>query len=118
MRGTHLIGELYGCDGASPYLRDAGALKALCVGRIEESGLTMLGTCFHQFPQGGVTGTVVLAESHLAIHTWPESGYVTLDVFVCNYTMDNTGKAHWLYNELEKALAPKEKNQTILERGH
>lgn len=115
MRGTYLIGELYGCDGASPYLCDADALRALCVGKVEESGLTMLGTCFRQFQPGGVTG--VLVESHLAIHTWPESGYATLDVFVCNYTADNTGKAHWLYHELEKVLEPKEQNLTILERG-
>jgi spermidine synthase len=42
----------------------------------------------------GVTGTVLLAESHLAIHTWPETGSVTIDVYVCNFSADNSGKAH------------------------
>lgn len=117
MHGIHLISEFYGCDGHSPYLCDAGVLKELCVSMVEEAGLTVLDSRFHQFQPSGSTGVVVLAESHLAIHTWPENGYVTLDVFVCNYAMDNTDKAHWLYRELEKALMPREKNLTILKRG-
>lgn len=117
MRGIHLIGELYGCDGNSPLLRDAAALQALCLDHVSESGLTLLGAGFHQFQPSGVTGTVMLAESHLAIHTWPESGYVTLDVFVCNYTRDNSDKAHRLFDALGESLAPREKNLTVLERG-
>ena len=55
--------------------------------------MTIVGDSFHQFEPQGVTGTVLLAESHLAIHTWPEHGFVTIDVYVCNYTTDNTAKA-------------------------
>ena len=55
---------------------------------------------------GGATGAVVLAESHLAIHTWPESGGATLDVYVCNFTADNTSKAESVYKALVKALKP------------
>lgn len=117
MRGIHLIGELYGCDGKSPYLCEAATLQTLCLEHVDESGLTLLGAGFHQFHPSGVTGTVMLAESHLAIHTWPESGYVTLDVFVCNYTRDNSDKAHRLFEALGNVLAPQERNLTVLERG-
>jgi hypothetical protein len=54
------------------------------------SGLTPVGELFHRFePGGGVTGVVLLAESHLAVHTWPELGAVTMDVYVCNFSGDN-----------------------------
>jgi S-adenosylmethionine/arginine decarboxylase-like enzyme len=48
----------------------------------------------------------VLAESHLAIHTWPERDGATLDVYVCNFTADNTSKAEAVYDRLIKALKP------------
>ena len=54
---------------------------------------------------GGITGTILLAESHLAIHTWPERAGVTLDVYVCNFTADNTGKAEQLFEALEEQNA-------------
>ncbi len=75
-------------------------------------GLTVLGDHFYQFDgldgaqDGGATGAVVLAESHLAIHTWPERDAATLDVYVCNFTSDNTGKAEAVYETLVKALKP------------
>ena len=53
-------------------------------------GLTEVGKFFHQFDgEGGVTGMIVLAESHMSLHTWPEKKYVTLDVYVCSFTQDN-----------------------------
>ena len=55
---------------------------------------------------GGATGAVVLAESHLAIHTWPERAEATLDIYVCNVTADNSRKAERLYAELLAALKP------------
>jgi S-adenosylmethionine/arginine decarboxylase-like enzyme len=51
---------------------------------------------------------VVLAESHLAIHTWPERAGATLDVYVCNFTADNTAKAEAVYKALIGALKPGE----------
>jgi S-adenosylmethionine/arginine decarboxylase-like enzyme len=65
----------------------------------------------------GVTGTVVLAESHLAIHTWPEIGAVTLDVYVCNFSGDNSNRAHALFDEVIARFArPVEKKEVA--RGH
>ena len=57
-----------------------------------DAGLTVVGDAFYQFEPQGVTGTVLLAESHLAIHTWPERSFVTVDVYVCNLATDNSDK--------------------------
>ena len=66
---------------------------------------------------GGVTGTVLLAESHLAIHTWPETGSVTIDVYVCNFSADNSGKARRLMEGVIDAFAPKKVLRQQLMRG-
>ena len=117
MRGKHLIGDFYDCAGSS-LLHEAPALRDLVENAVRASGLTLLGGYFHQFAPVGVTGTVVLAESHVAIHTWPESGYVTLDVFVCNYTADNTDKALRVFREIRAALAPGRTEEQFVDRGH
>ena len=116
MYGIHLLGEWYGCP-ANEKLTQADALRALCRRVVEDAGLTIVGDRFHQFEPQGVTGTVLLAESHLAIHTWPESGFVTLDVYVCNYTTDNTDKAKRVFDALERALRPARKRVQAIRRG-
>lgn len=117
MQGIHLIADFYQCRADAPWLTQAANLEALCLSRVGAVGLTPLSAHFHQFEPSGATGVVILAESHLAIHTWPESRHVTLDVFVCNYSRDNTARAHQLYHELESAFAPHHKNLTVLERS-
>jgi spermidine synthase len=89
-------------------LIDATALRQFCHDSINRAGLTILGDLFHEFDGGGVTGTVVLAESHLAIHTWPELQSVTLDVYVCNYTQDNSAKARQVVTNLMDLYRPEE----------
>ena len=117
MEGIHLLGEWYGCP-AEPLLTHADALRDLCRRVVDESGLTIVGDRFFQFEPHGVTGTVLLAESHLAIHTWPEAGFVTVDVYVCNYTTDNTAKAERVFDALESALKPRRTRfQSILRGG-
>jgi S-adenosylmethionine decarboxylase proenzyme len=86
-----VVANLYRCRTEARYLTDAALLRQFCLDSITQSGLTALGDLFHSFEGGGVTGAVVLAESHLAIHTWPEMNGVTLDVYVCYYIQD-TGK--------------------------
>jgi S-adenosylmethionine decarboxylase proenzyme len=117
MEGIHLLGEWYGCPADEPLLTQAGALRALCRTIVDESGLTIVGDSFFQFEPQGVTGTVLLAESHLAIHTWPESGFVTVDVYVCNYTTDNTAKAERVFAALEAALKPRYTRFQAIQRG-
>ena len=101
----HLMGNLHACAAKRGLLEDASTLRQHCMALVLASGLTAVGDYFYQFdPQGGitggVTGAVILAESHLAVHTWPESDYVTLDVFVCNMQCDNRAKAQQLFNAL------------------
>ncbi len=86
------------------------------------AGLTPLGAYFYQFldDQGapaGVTGTVVLAESHLAIHTWPETGDVTLDVYVCNFSRDNGDCARQVYQRVIEMLNPEDQVEHQVVRG-
>ncbi len=66
---------------------------------------------------GGVTGVVLLAESHLAVHTWPERGAVTLDVFVCNVGGDNSARAEALLAALVAAFEPRRVQRQSLRRG-
>ena len=103
--GLHLMADLHGCQGDSRLMHDATCLQAFCQTSVAQAGLTAVGCLFHHFgEQGGVTGVVVLAESHLCIHTWPEAAYVTLDVYVCNYSSNNRHKAEQLLATLQHAF--------------
>src|SRR5258708_39639098 len=117
MNGLHLIGDLTGCR-CDPQLPVAGArFRAKCLEMVEASGLTTMDATFHQFEGSGFTGTVVLAESHLAIHTWPERQGLTLDVYVCNYSADNSAKARKLFALLVDFFQPAEIASHALDRG-
>jgi len=122
VKGLHIIADLYNCKKGE-LLASAQKLKDLCVTTCQEAGLTVLGDHFYQFDgldgaqEGGATGAVVLAESHLAIHTWPERDGATLDVYVCNFTADNTAKAEAVYDCLIKALKPSDVMVERVTRG-
>lgn len=111
MKGLHIIADLYGCRNRE-MLASSAMLREASVAACKDVGLTVLGDHFYQFEgldatqAGGATGAVVFAESHLAIHTWPERDGATLDVYVCNVTCDNSGKAESLYEALVAALRP------------
>ena len=118
MRGLHLTADLHGCACPPSLLRDEPTLKATCVELATHAGLTVVGEHFHTFADaGGVTGLVLLAESHLAIHTWPELNAVTLDVYVCNFRDDNSSKAEALTGALIALFAAKNVNRNSLMRG-
>ena len=118
MDGIHLLGEWYGCAADMPG-DDAVRTVARSVPARSPtaSGMTVVGDSFHQFEPQGVTGTVLLAESHLAIHTWPEHGFVTIDVYVCNYTTDNTAKAERLFRAMQDAMRPQRTKFQAIHRG-
>lgn len=111
MKGLHIIADLYGCRNRE-MLASSAMLRESCVAACKDVGLTVLGDHFYQFEGldatqvGGATGAVVFAESHLAVHTWPERDGATLDVYVCNVTCDNSDKAEKLYETLIAALQP------------
>ena len=117
MDGIHLLGEWYDCPSHLPEMVDADALRRRCLDAVDAAGLTIVGERFHQFDPHGVTGAVILAESHLAIHTWPEMGSVTIDVYVCNFTTDNTAKAQRLFAEIERSLQPGRTRFQAIQRG-
>lgn len=115
--GLHVMGDLYDCQCEDRYLLDCKFLTEHCLKLVEEAGLTSVGNFFHQFGGcGGVTGMIVLAESHMSIHTWPEKRYVTVDVYVCSYTQDNRPKARQLYESLLNTFKPTLENVHSVER--
>lgn len=65
-----------------------------------ESGAEVLGDSFHRFNPQGVSGVIVIAESHLSVHTWPEFGYAAVDVFTCGTTVDPKTAAGVLIEKL------------------
>ncbi len=122
MQGLHLTADLYQCAADASLLIDEQALADLCRKATIASGLTLVAERWHTFPDyqgepGGVTGMLLLAESHLAVHTWPERSGVTLDVYVCNFEDDNSQKAEQLMDALEQAFKPAQKQRNSLLRG-
>ena len=106
MNGLHILAEFHACQGDRRLLLDAAMLAASCRRACAEAGLLVVAEAFHQFPDAGATGALVLAESHLAIHTWPELDSVTLDLYVCNFSQDNRVAAETAYEALRRDLQP------------
>ena len=79
--GKHLLVELNNCD--HKMLDDINFIKEVMLAAANASGATVLGESFHQFSPQGVSGVLIIAESHLTIHTWPEHGYAGADIFTC-----------------------------------
>jgi len=118
VNGLHLTADLSGCRSGDSLHTDPEALRHLCLKAVAASGLQAVGQLFHRFPAaGGVTGVVLLAESHLAVHTWPELAAVTLDVYVCNLGRDNTAAAETLMAALVAAFEPAAVQRQVLHRG-
>jgi S-adenosylmethionine decarboxylase len=80
--GVHLIIDLHGARRLNDMEHIDGVLRRCA----EAAGATLLHVHLHRFQPDGVSGVAVLAESHIAIHTWPEAGYAALDVFMCGRT--------------------------------
>jgi S-adenosylmethionine decarboxylase len=122
MHGLHLTADLHQCACEAALLTDADRLGALTVQAVRDAGLQPVAQLFHTFPAsahgpGGVTATVLLAESHLCVHTWPEQAAVTLDVYVCNFGGDHSAKAHALMAALQGLFRPGRCAVKQLERG-
>jgi S-adenosylmethionine decarboxylase len=79
--GTHILCELSGCDPSD--LNDVDDVRATMVAAAHEARAEVREVAFHRFLPHGVSGVVVLSESHIAIHTWPETGYAAIDVYTC-----------------------------------
>jgi len=105
--GKHLLLELKDCD--KEVIDDLGFLRDTLQAAASEAKATVLGESFHQFSPHGVSGVVIIAESHLFIHTWPECGYAAVDIFTCGDSVQPEKAAQKLIRELGA------KSHTVLE---
>ncbi len=126
MHGLHLTADLRDCPLDRRVMTELDALRDTCLGAVRAAGVQPVGELFHRFTPApgaaaeapvGITGVVLLAESHLAVHTWPELAAVTLDVYVCNFGADNSVRAHALLGALIAAFAPGRVERHALQRG-
>src|SRR3954464_2593978 len=85
--GQHSLIDYHGCDAAR--LKDTPALRRALLEAVAEAGGTIVTDTFHTFSPHGVSGVVVIAESHVTVHTWPEHGYAAVDVFSCGVSLDH-----------------------------
>ncbi len=109
--GRHVLADLHGVDAVP--LRDPQGLRDLLAAAAVGAGAHVLGAHFHHFGGGqGVTGVVLLSESHITIHTWPERNYAALDVFMCGHASPERAVEH-----IRAALAPAQIDITTVPRG-
>ena len=79
--GRHIVAEFFGCEGAA--IDDLARVEAWMLEAAAAIGATVVSSAFHRYAPQGVSGTLLIAESHLSIHTWPEYGYVAADIVTC-----------------------------------
>jgi S-adenosylmethionine decarboxylase len=91
--------ELIGCN--AKLLNDIKRVEEILVNSAKLAKATIVGTHFHQFSPFGISGVVVIAESHLAIHTWPEHGYAAVDIFTCGETLRPEVAAEFLVEKFQ-----------------
>ena len=84
--GKHLLLELIDCDAA--LLNDVEYLRKVISDTARQIGATVIKDSFYQFTPQGVSGVLIIAESHISIHTWPEYGFAAVDVFTCGDVID------------------------------
>lgn len=110
--GRHILAEIYGCDPG--ILNDKEAIEKIMVDSALEAGAEIRETAFHKFSPQGISGVVVISESHLTIHTWPELGYAAVDVFTCgdrinpwdacNYLTEKFNAGYMTATEVKRGL--------------
>lgn len=111
--GIELVGDLKKCNQALFKSYTSEKLQQKISQLIKKHKLTELGSYYYKFTPitkkcgvAGITGVVALSESHVAFHTWPEEQYVSVSVYVCNYTRNNTQKAQDLFTDIANLFKP------------
>lgn len=110
-KSLHILADFYGCSGGSPFFTNISTVRRRALRIIKKAGFKVVASRFHKFPhsgteEGGITGVVIVSESHITVHTWPERKFVNVDVFFCNYTRDNTRKARDVFRFFRKLYHP------------
>lgn len=109
--GIQILVEFHECD--QDVLRDRDLIEKLMVQASVEAKATVVKSTFHEFSPHGVSGVVVIAESHVAIHTWPEYGYAAVDIFTCGETIQP-----WvIFKILKEGFKSTHANSMELRRG-
>ena len=107
-KSLHILADFFDCRCDKSLLIDSVLLRKEMKQVISGVGFTAITSAFHRFKGGGgISGVYILAESHCAIHTWPEKQSVSFDLFFCNYTKDNSRKALRAFNALRAIFQPK-----------
>lgn len=113
--GLHILGEIT--------TKEVERLKSLTHARkhirniVRKYNLHELGSFYYKFPKGGgFTGLVSLVESHVSIHTWPELKYLTLDVYLCNYSKDNSDTCKKVFDEIVNFFQPLKIKKWLIKR--
>ena len=96
--GRHVIAELWGCD--TDKLNDMKYIERLFVDAALEAGAEVREVAFHKFAPHGVSGVVIISESHLTIHSFPEHGYASIDVYTCGDRIDPNVASNYISNAL------------------
>ena|SRR5215210_2488099 len=107
----HTLLELHGCN--SELLQNADALKPTLMTAVRAGGGTIVTEVFHNFSPHGVSGVIVIAESHVAIHTWPEHGFAAVDIFSCSPALDQA----LIQQQITIALQAQRVEQRVFDRG-
>ncbi len=108
--GIHVIAELFGVDPER--ISRVDPLRRVLERVVSRSGLRAVHSAYHQFEPHGVSGFYLLKESHLSVHTWPEHGYVAVDIFTCG----REGAAIRALELLVSELRPKHVKRKIIRR--
>jgi S-adenosylmethionine decarboxylase proenzyme len=109
--GRHTLIDYYDCDPV--VLASSDQVRELLLSAIQSSGLTIVLDNFHHFAPHGVSGVVVIAESHVTIHTWPEYRYAAVDLFTCGSTM----KSEKIHSLIQAGLGSTRTSQALINRG-
>jgi S-adenosylmethionine decarboxylase len=109
--GSHLLIELFGCDGEA--LKLESSVGAAMEEAARESEATVVAKSFHEFKPYGVSGAVIIQESHYTIHTWPEHGYAAVDLFYCGGTV----AVHKAVEVLQERFKPERIKFLVVRRG-
>jgi len=110
--GQHLLVEFYNCNPET--LDDVAGVEKHMNAAAIACGATIVQSTFHRFEPWGVSGVVVISESHLAIHTWPEYGYASVDLYTCGDEIQPDAAYEYLRNALEAELSETQ----FLKRGN
>ncbi|KJS14812.1 MAG: S-adenosylmethionine decarboxylase proenzyme [Peptococcaceae bacterium BRH_c4b] len=111
--GRHVLAEIYGCE--FDILNDIKKVEKIMVNAALEAGAEVRECVFHKFSPQGISGVVVISESHLAIHTWPELGYAAVDVFTCGDKVDPWDACNYLKEKFcAKHISAKETKRGIV----